>query len=148
MYILPVVEYASSVWNPYYRKDVETLEKLQRRATKLPLTTRGLPYEERLRQLSMTTLEDRRQRADQIETFKILRNIYGLQNLALIFQRSHNEHLRDHSLKIQSQRFKLGQRQFFLANRVVHLWNSLPDYVVNSKSVAAFKCNYDKLKLL
>ena len=58
--------------NPYLRKDVDMLEKIQRRATKLIPGLRDLTYEERLNECGLTTLETRRLRGDQIEVFKIL----------------------------------------------------------------------------
>ena len=48
------------------------LEKIQRRATKLIPGLRDLRYEERLKECTLTTLETRRLRGDQIEVFKIL----------------------------------------------------------------------------
>ena len=56
----------------YLRKDIDMLEKIQRRATKLIPGLRDLRYEERLKECGLTTLETRRLRGDQIEVFKIL----------------------------------------------------------------------------
>ena len=59
-------------WNTHLRKDVDMLEKIQRRATKFIPELRDLTYEERLKECGLTTLETRRLRGDQIEVFKIL----------------------------------------------------------------------------
>ena len=59
-------------YSPYLRKDIDMLEKIQRRATKLIPGLRDLRYEERLKECGLTTLETRRLRGDQIEVFKIL----------------------------------------------------------------------------
>ena len=59
-------------WSPYLRKDIDMLEKIQRRASKLIPGLRDLTYEERLKECGLTTLETRRLRGDQIEVFKIL----------------------------------------------------------------------------
>ena len=56
----------------YLRKDIDMLEKIQRRATKLIPGLRDLRYEERLKECGLTTLETRRIRGDQIEVFKLL----------------------------------------------------------------------------
>ena len=69
--VRPRLEYCKQAWNPHLRKDVDMLEKIQRRATKLIPELRDLTYEERLKECGLTTLETRRIRGDQIEVFKI-----------------------------------------------------------------------------
>ena len=79
--VRPHLEYCIQAWNPHLRKDVDMLEKIQRRATKLIPELRDLTYEERLKECGLTTLDTRRLRGgDQIEVFKILKgyeNIYS-----------------------------------------------------------------------
>ena len=70
--VRPHLEYCIQAWNPHLRKDVDMLEKIQRRATKLIPELRDLTYEERLKECGLTTLETRRLRGNQIEVFKIL----------------------------------------------------------------------------
>ena len=53
----PHVEYCIQVWRPQYRKDVELLQRVQRRTTKMIRGLDYLPYEDRLRELSLFSLE-------------------------------------------------------------------------------------------
>jgi hypothetical protein len=56
----PRLEYAVQAWRPYLQKDIDLIEGVQRRATKLVVETKGMSYDERLKFLDMTTLETRR----------------------------------------------------------------------------------------
>ena len=51
--VRPHVEYANSVWSPYKKGDIEAIEKIQKRATKLVISIRKLPYKERLQHLNL-----------------------------------------------------------------------------------------------
>ena len=76
-YVRPKLKYAQSIWSPYYIKDIEQIERVQRRITRLPQELKNLQYEERLSQLNLTTLKERRMRGDLIETLKILNRYYA-----------------------------------------------------------------------
>ena len=69
--VIPHLEYSVQAWRPHYRKDIDLIEKVQRRATKLIPQLRDRSYEDRLIFLDLTTLETRPLRGDLIEVFKI-----------------------------------------------------------------------------
>ena len=60
-------------WRPNLRKDIDLLEKVQKRATRLIINDRGLTYTKRLKKLGLITLETRRLRGNMIEVFKIFK---------------------------------------------------------------------------
>jgi ribonuclease P/MRP protein subunit RPP40 len=57
------------------QKDIDLIEGVQRRATKLLIGMKGMSYEKRLKFLDMTTLETRRITGDLIEVFEISKSI-------------------------------------------------------------------------
>ena len=69
--VRPQLEYCIQAWRPYCKKDIDMLERVQRRATKMIPKLRNISYEMHLKECGLTTLETRRLR-DQIEVFKIL----------------------------------------------------------------------------
>ncbi|XP_050315649.1 uncharacterized protein LOC126750168 [Anthonomus grandis grandis] len=73
-YIRPKIQYAFVVWNP--KEDIDQLEKLQRKVTKIPYELSEMPYPEKLIRFGLTTLRERRHRGDLIETYKITSAIW------------------------------------------------------------------------
>ena len=74
--VRPHLEYGNVVWHPYLRKDVDMLEAVQHRATRMIPAFAKLSYEERLRRIDLPTLEYRRLRGDAIEAYKYLTGKY------------------------------------------------------------------------
>ena len=70
--VRPHLDYCVQAWRPHYRKDIDKLEKMQRRAMKMVKGLEGHSYSDRLRILGFTTLETRFFRVNLIEVFKIL----------------------------------------------------------------------------
>ena len=68
--VRPHLEYSNSVWHPRFKKDVEHLEKVQRRATKLVTSLRDMSYQKRLQTLDLPSLVYRRHRGDMIEVYE------------------------------------------------------------------------------
>jgi len=58
--VRPRLEYCVPIWSPHYQKDIELVEGVQRRATKLIEDVRHLHYEERINKLNLMTLEKKK----------------------------------------------------------------------------------------
>ena len=69
--VRPHLEYCSPAWSPHYAKDKALLEKVQHRFTRLFSDLRAMTYEARLEVLRLWTLEERRNRADLIDVYKM-----------------------------------------------------------------------------
>ena len=53
--VRPHFKYCIQAWRPYRKKDIDKLERIQRRATKMIPELRDLSYESRLLQCGLTT---------------------------------------------------------------------------------------------
>lgn len=141
--VRPLLEYAAQFWSPTKRADVERLERVQARATKLVPSIRNKGYPRRLADLGLFTLEQRRLRGQLIETFKLLRGFTGL-DPASLFQLSENQ-TRNHGFKVVPPRFNTVLYRDFPTVKVCNLWNSLPEAVVNAPTVDTFKRRLDRI---
>ena len=140
--VRPHLEYCVQFWSPNLRKDILAIEGVQRRFTRLIPGMAGLSYEERLDRLGLYSLEFRRLRGDLIETYKILKGLDRL-DAGRLFPMLGKSRTRGHSLKIRGKSYRTEMRTFFFTQRVVNLWNSLPQKVVEASSLAIFKRELD-----
>lgn len=141
--VRPHLEYAVQFWSPSQRKDIERLERVQARATKLIPSIRHISYERRLTRLNLYSLEKRRLRGQLIETFKILKGIDNI-DYSKLFTLCGNQ-TRSNGWKLDLKRFSTTQCGEFFTYKIASYWNRLPTDVVNSASVNQFKNKLDKV---
>ena len=142
--VRPLLDYCSQVWRPYLKKDISSLEKIQKRYTKMIEGCKSLKYEQRLKKLKLTTVEERHKRLDMILTYKILNdtsNIYPKHFLKLSDRAG-----RKNSKKLFKKIVNKELRKNGFTFRIIDKWNELPDQVVMADNVNMFKGEYDRLK--
>ena len=122
--IRPHLEYAYSVWCPYKKGNIEIIEKVQKRATKLIISLKKLSYVERLKQLQLPALNYRHLREDMIEVFKIVHNYYDSAAAVKLNFNTFNT-TRGNRYKLQKFMCHYNIRKYSFCARVVNIWNSL-----------------------
>ena len=100
-------------------------------------------YQTRLYKLKLPSLEFRRVRGDLIEAYKLTHNIYDPLTTSSLLQLSSNTKTKGHSYKLQKKRVNTKKYQFFFTNRIINLWNKLPEDVVSADSINTFKNKVD-----
>ena len=153
--VRPHLEFASTVWNPYLAGDIETLEKVQRRATRIPPEMRSFEYEDRLTMWGLTSLRERRVRGDLIQMYKVRNNIENINWQVGPLDAPHtNTRGESHNnLRLRAENFSarirndfrhfVTVREEFFLNRAVDGWNRLASSQITAPSVNSFKSRID-----
>ena len=123
--------------------DIDMLEKVQRRATRLVSGLKRLDYETRLKELGMFSLERRYARGDMIEVFKIFKGMDDL-NFSDFFELDTDSRTRGHSKKLKVKTVETDLGKYSFSCRIVNLWNKLSKDTVDADKLDNFKNLLDR----
>lgn len=143
-FVRPIVEYASTVWDPYNKNDIQRVEMVQRRAARY-VTNR---YRNRssvgdmLDSLQWETLEHRRQTARLCMLFKIDRQLVAIDRQRMIPPRKLTRKMHPKSFQVPSCSSDYRKWSFF--PRTIRDWNNLPPDIVQAGTLGAFKAQVSK----
>ena len=101
-------------------------------------------YVERLKKLKLPTLSYRRIRRGMIQVFKLVNNMYDYDSTNILTFRDNSITSGNEKKKLFKQRPRIDLRKYSFTNRVVDLWNSLPDNVSSAKTVFNFEVRLDR----
>ena len=157
MYVRPHLELSVQAWSPWQQQDIDALENVQKRAVKAVSGLTG-SYEQKLKELKMYSLKDRRTRGDMVETYQILHHLEDIEWSKFFSLSSDHCHATRQSETILDDgssipafgllrgRTRLELRANFFSQRVISTWNSLPFCIKSASSTNSFKNKYDQLR--
>ena len=136
--VRPHLEYSSTVWDPYYKQDIQSLEKIQRKGARF--VTGDYSYQHSvtsmLDDLNWPPLEHRRKNKRLTTFYKICNNSSTV--TLPDYVKTSNSQTRSHDRSyIQIQTNYEQYKNSFLP-RTIREWNSLPPDLVHAESVDVF----------
>jgi Reverse transcriptase (RNA-dependent DNA polymerase)/Endonuclease-reverse transcriptase len=144
-YVRPHLEFSVPAWSPWLQKDIETLEKVQKRAVNMISGLQG-SYVEKLEQIGMQSLESRRDEADMVLVYKILNGNCAVRREKWfeVENRGTGATTRaaTNGTRIRTPIARTEKRRNFFSVRVCEKWNKLPAEAKNAKNVDKFKRAY------
>ena len=136
--VTPHLEYGNAIWGPFYKKDIDMVESVQNRATKLIDTLKDKPYEDRLIALDLPSMTYRRKRGVMILMYKLINGPVRL-DFNIFFAPMQVSHTRGHSKGVFKKHATKRPKMDSFSHRVTNRWNSLSDRVINAPSTNILK---------
>lgn len=145
--IRPILEYASIVWSPNKKVDINRLEKIQRQAARFILNKykRTDSVTEMLSQCGLQSLETRRRIARLKFLFALYNNHLNIEP-ELYLNETHKRSRRlNHNKTIQPYNSRIDVFKYSFFVQTIEDWNQLPDYVINSANMSQFESSLEKI---
>jgi len=141
--VRPHLQSYVQLWSAQHGKDVDLLEQVQRKATKMIRGLEHLSCVEGLRELTLYSLKKRRLQRDLTAAFKYLK-IACRKDRGNLFSKACCDRIRGNGFKLRGARFKLDIGKKFFTMRMVRHWNRLPSEAVEAPSLETFKDRLDR----
>ena len=123
-FIRPHLEYAPQVWDPYFAKDIEILEKCQKFALRVCTKSWSSTYLDLLNSTRLPTLADRRKTAKLCHLYKIVHGLTDCQS-APVIQKPITYSRRRNPIQLQQLSSHTDQFHFSFYPHSISLWNNL-----------------------
>ena len=134
-FVRPTLEYCTPIWNPYFAKDINVLESVQRRATKLLSSITSITYESWFRYLNFYSLYCRWILFRHINCYITIITLPP----NTLFTFPCEEKTRGNSMKLFYPTVNYWTRHIFFMIPIINLWNNLPESIISVDSVSLFK---------
>ncbi|XP_019632423.1 PREDICTED: uncharacterized protein LOC109476039 [Branchiostoma belcheri] len=134
------IEYGAVIWDPYLRKDIDTLEMVNRRAARFVTSNhrrQDVSVTALLHDLRWPSLQSRRQQARLVMMYKITNGLVAIPSSRLIPAVARTRANHAHKYKTLRPHCDIAKYSFYA--RTIPEWNNLSADVAESPSLQTFK---------
>ena len=139
----PTSRTCSAILVPHLRRDIDKIEKMQRRTTKMIPKIRNCSCHLQIQNLDLISLVQSRLRGQLIDVF-IYMNEFTTASARGFFDYDFNDRTRNNGAKLIVKHFNITVAQLFYPIKITTTWNAIPNEVVSSRTVNSFKNSLDK----
>ena len=146
IYVKPILDYCSYIWNPVLCRDIDVLENVLRAYTRrvfYKCNLQRMSYPERLAVVEMPSLERSRLTSCLTMFFKVYHKFVNCNILNNFTFPTYMSNLRGHSKRLLIPFCRASVRKHYFSFRYLRIWNNLPEHVVSTNVTKAFT-NYVK----
>ena len=138
-FVRPILDYACTIWPPYYQTYIRSIEMVQRRAARFVMNKYSNydSVSQMLDTLGLNTMEDRRNKLRAVMVYKIIHNLVDVEPCNyLTFSQlpTRGHHHRFQQLPIYTDSYK-----YSFYPDAIKIWNSLPEHIVEATILQLFK---------
>ena len=137
--VRPIVEYASTIWDPHTTESISKLERIQRRCarTVFGIWDRDTCVTQLLEELKWNELGQRRKQTKLIMFYKILHGYVEVCTPNYLLQNQSRTRGHDKRFLVPQGNSEVFNNSFFPS--AIRLWNKLAQETIAAESVSAFK---------
>ena len=139
-YIRPMLEYATTIWDPYSQQSVKMLEAVQRRAARFVMRRyhNTSSVSAMLDELQWPSLENRRRTARLSMLYKIQHDLACVENIKSELHPLSSRQRRGHNQQLVIPQCRTQYHQNSFLPRTIKQWNSLPQEAIEANTIDTF----------
>ena len=129
--VLPILEYGSAIWDPSNIRDIETIERVQRKAVRLITRNfdRSVDTKSLLNENKLIPLAIRRKVNRLVNLFKCYNDNIGFSEIKVSLKNPNYRGRHDHKFKIEPLQSRKDVSFYSFLPRTIRDWNSLPESI-------------------
>ena len=139
--IRPILEYAGNVWSPHCDKDIQCIERVQRRAARFAANcySRYHSVTDMMQKLNWPTLKQHRNESKLVMMYKVIHGHVHIQSILPLVQSFSNGVTRGHHNKYLQPATRTDAYKHSFFPSAIKLWNALPEELIDAKTIDEFK---------